>query len=118
MPYYRRRYSQRKQRAINLQLEAEQARRELYWQARREISPQFLKLFLATTSSLFAACDKLMALDDDKGNIFGYVIPKDVRAVTGTTTTSHILLVSGSSIEVPISVTCIYALLEQNCPGI
>ena len=77
-----------------------------------------ISIFLATTDSLFAACDKLMALDDGKGNIFGYVIPKDVRAVTGTTTSSHILLVSGSSIDVPISVTCVYALLEQNCPGI
>jgi hypothetical protein len=77
-----------------------------------------ISIFLATTGSLFAACDKLMALDDGKGHIFGYVIPQDVRAVTGTTTTSHILLVSGSSIDVPISVTCVYALLEQNCPGI
>jgi hypothetical protein len=77
-----------------------------------------ISIFLATAGSLFAACDKLMALDDGKGHILGYVIPKDVRAVTGTTTTSHILLVSGSSIDVPISVTCVYALLEQNCPGI
>jgi hypothetical protein len=76
-----------------------------------------ISIYLATTGSLFAACDKLMALDDGKGNIFGYVIPQDVRAVTGTATTSHILLVSGSSIDVPISVTCVYALLEQNCPG-
>src|ERR1700740_1467366 len=55
MPYYRRRYSQRKQRAINLQLEAEQARRELYWQARREISPQFLKLKLRAFDHLMYA---------------------------------------------------------------
>jgi hypothetical protein len=59
-----------------------------------------------------------MALDDGKGHIFGYVIPEDVRAVTGTTTTSQILLVSGSSIDVPISVTDVYALLEHNCSGI
>jgi hypothetical protein len=55
MPYYRRRYSQRKQRAINLQLEAEQARRELYWQARREISPQFSKLKLRAFDHLMYA---------------------------------------------------------------
>lgn len=76
-----------------------------------------ISIFLATTGSLFAACDKLMALDDGNGHIFGYVIPQDVRAVTGTATTSHILMVSGSSIDVPISVTGVYALLEQNCPG-
>jgi hypothetical protein len=46
---------------------------------------------MATTGSLFAAVDKLMALDDGKGHIFGYVIPKDVRAVTGTNDFSHLV---------------------------
>ena len=76
-----------------------------------------ISIFLATTGSLFAACDKLMTLDDHEGHIFGYVIPQDIRALSGNSTTTHILLVSGSSIDVPISVIYVYERLKINCPG-
>jgi hypothetical protein len=50
--------------------------------------------------------------------IFGDVIPKDVRALSGNSTTTHIVLVNGASIDVPISVIYVYGRLGQYCPGI
>jgi hypothetical protein len=76
-------------------------------------------ILLVLAEPLFgAACEKLIPLDDGKGKILGYVIPQDVRALTGDSTSTRILLAGGAGIDISASITSVYARLKQYCPSI
>ena len=71
---------------------------------------------IVTAATAGAAPNRLMALDDGVGHIFGYVIPTEVVALSGTDKPAHIVLKNGAAIDVPINVTYVYNLINNAIP--
>jgi hypothetical protein len=75
-----------------------------------------LGCLILTVVTASATGNKLIALDDGHGHIFGYVIQIEVVAISGDDKSAHIVLKNGAELEVPIDVTYVYNRINNSLP--
>ena len=77
----------------------------------------FFLLFSILTIHAYAACDKLITLDDGNGNIRGYVVVNEIAGISGNDKTTHIVFRNGAgSIDLPVAITYVFSLITKACP--